>query len=101
MTESTEFPDDENGHVLRRMHDNGDDLTSPRMIDYCFLFPERRQAVAFADDFDERDLEFCIAYYEERSMWEVVVKRWMNPTHQAITALERRLIAHAKSFGGE
>ena len=30
------FPDDENGDVLRRMHEHGDDLSQPRMMDFCF-----------------------------------------------------------------
>ena len=32
-----EFPDDENGDVLRRMAANGDDLTRPRNIDFTVV----------------------------------------------------------------
>jgi hypothetical protein len=96
-----QFPDDENGDVLRRMHDGGDDLSQPRMMDFCFAFPERRQALAFAEIVDDRDLEVCISYYEEREMWQAIVQRHMVPTHRDITALERRLSAQAESVGGE
>ena len=95
------FPDDENGVVLRRMYERGDDLSKPRMVDFCFVFSDRRQALAFAEIVDHRDLEVSISYYEEREMWEVVVRRHMIPTHEAITLLESDLTEKAESVGGE
>ena len=68
MSTRLEFPDDTNGDVLRRMQKSGDDLTQPPMIDFCFAFPERRQALAFAEIVDDRHVEVCISYYEEREM---------------------------------
>ena len=101
MAPSPDFPDDENGDVLRRMHDDGDDLDQPRTMDFCFAFPDRRQALAFAGLVDERDLEVCISWYEERRLWQTVVRRHMVPAHRAITALEQALTARAESVGGE
>jgi hypothetical protein len=40
------FPEDENGDVLRRMYDGGDDLSQARIIDVCFIFPERNRTAA-------------------------------------------------------
>jgi hypothetical protein len=96
-----QFPDDENGDVLRRMYAAGDDLSEPRMMDFCFAFPERRQALKFAEVVDDRDLEVRISYYEEREMWQAIVGRYMMPTHRDITAIEVRLTAQAESVGGE
>jgi hypothetical protein len=48
------FPDDENGGVLRMMFEQGDDLSQPRIIDFCFAFSDRSQALAFAVTVDER-----------------------------------------------
>jgi hypothetical protein len=100
-SESPQFPDDENGSVLRRMLDNGDDLSQPRIIDFYFTFSQRRQALVFADIVDERDVEIYISYDEESEMWEVCVKRHMVPTHEHITALELALTRRAESVGGE
>lgn len=96
-----QFPDDENGDVLRRMYDGGDDLSQSRMMDFCFAFPERRQALAFAGIVDDRDLEVCISYCEKREMWQAIVKRHMIPRHRDITEVEMRLAARAMSVGGE
>ena len=62
MSAHPRFPDDENGVVLRRMWDGGDDLSQPRNMDFNYIFPERRQALAFAEIVDDRDLEICISY---------------------------------------
>jgi hypothetical protein len=101
MSAPLSFPNDENGDVLRRMQKSGDDLGQPRMIDFCFAFPERRQALAFAEIVDERDFEVCISYYEEREMWQAIVKRYMVPTHRDITTVETALSARAESVGGD
>lgn len=95
------FPDDENGDVLRRMQEGGDDLSKPRMIDFCFAFPQRGQALGFAALVDEREFEVCISYYEEREMWQAIVRRMMIPTHAAITRLEQQMTKRAEQVGGE
>jgi len=101
MSVSSQTPNDENGDVLRLMIKNGDDLSQPRMMDFCYIFPERRQALAFAEIVDDRELEVCISYNEKRDMWDAIVKRYMVPTHQGITALELSLATHAELVGGE
>ena len=101
MDEPAQIPNDENGDVLRRMLGNGDDLSKPRMIDFCYVFPERRQVLAFAELVNGRELEVCISYNEERHMWDAIVKRYMVPTHQGITAFELTLASQAESVGGE
>jgi hypothetical protein len=101
MTASQDIPNDENGDVLRRMIGNGDDLSQPRMIDFCHIFRERRQALAFADIIDDKELEVCISYNRRREMWDAIVKRYMIPTHHDITTFELSLAAKAGSVGGE
>ena len=100
MISLEDFPNDENGDVFRRMIRNGDDLAKPRMMDFCHIFPERKQALAFADLVDNRELEVCISYYESRDMWQVIIKRHMIPTYSDVTALELSLAAQAESVGG-
>jgi len=34
------FPNDENGNILAKMFERGDDLSKSRKIDFCFVFPE-------------------------------------------------------------
>jgi Regulator of ribonuclease activity B len=101
MNNSTQFPDDATGDALRRMWAKGDDLTQSRMIDFCFIFPERRQALAFADLVDDRDSIVCISYYPGRQVWQSVVKLQMVPDYNGIVAIETTLSVKADSVGGE
>ncbi|SRR6266446_5283217 len=101
MNNPPQFPDDDNGDVLRRMYSAGDDLTQPRMIDFCFIFPERGRALAFAGLVDDEHSEVCISYYQGRKMWQTVVKHHMVPDHKGITAMEAALAAKAMSVGGK
>jgi hypothetical protein len=97
----SQIPNDANGDVLRRMLRDGDGLSKPRMIDFCHIFHERRQALAFAEIVDDRELEVSISYYKERDLWQATVKRHMVPTHQHITSFELSLASKAESVGGE
>ena len=101
MRVSLHFADDQNGNILRRMYERGDDLTQARTIDFCFAFAQRGQALAFADIVDDKNLEVCISYYEEREMWQAIVKRHMIPTHSEITSLESDLTTRAEQVGGQ
>jgi len=97
-----EFPDDENGHVLRTMYQRGGDLSKPREVDFYFVFPTTEIAQAFAGEVGVKiGLTGSVAPYEERNLWEVTITNKMIPTHSAITALETSLTQLAKSYGGE
>ena len=96
-----QFPDDENGDVLRRMHEGGDALTKARMIDFCFAFPSRDPAIQFASIVSEKEYEACISFYEERDMWQVIIKKHMIPSHTAISEIEVDLSSRAQGAGGE
>lgn len=97
----TQFPDDLNGDVLRRTHDGGDDLSQPRIIDFSFIFLDRRGALSFAQMVDDPDKEVCISFYEPKQTWQTTVKYRMVPTHRDITALESELATKAESVGGK
>ena len=101
MNDLPSIPDDENGRILRNMLSHGDDLSKPRMMDFCFVFPEHKQVLAFAELIEERDLEVCISYYEEREMWQAKVHRYMIPDHTEISSLETSLSSRAEIVGGE
>jgi hypothetical protein len=100
MNAPQQFPNDDNVDVLHRMSANGDDLSQPRMIDFCFIFPERRQALAFTEIVDDLDKTVCISHYKERDMWQVIVQHYMLPTYKDITNMESALTIKAEKVGG-
>src|SRR5262245_44017820 len=101
MSATPEFPSDVNGDVLRRLCKTGDDLTQSRLIDFCFIFPEREQALMFVRDVADQTVETCLSWFPEKSMWQVIVKHDMVPEHAEITAMESTLDSKAKRVGGK
>ena len=70
MDVTPQFPEGSNGDVFRRMVRDGDDLSKPRNIDFYHVFPERKQALGFAEAVDDRGIEIIISYYAEKEMWQ-------------------------------
>lgn len=84
------FPDDENGDVLRRMQEEGDNLTAPRDIDFTVVFETEEAAQKFAGYF--ASLGYKTSYERtdtaEGLPWDVLVVNKMVPHHGEITAFE-------------
>lgn len=98
-----DFPDDENGDVLRRMATGGDDLTQPRDLDFSVVFPREDLARAFARSFvagNRRLKVTLISEPDEPEIWDVTVSQPMLPTHAGITGFEALIEEAAAPFGG-
>ncbi|MFZ6818494.1 ribonuclease E inhibitor RraB [Undibacterium sp. Ji22W] len=97
-----EFPNDENGKVLRQMKRNGDNLSIARNIDFTIVFPDENAAKTFAAHFQELNHEVsiensnCVAELP----WDVLVVKNMVPIHSAITDFENLLQNLAEKHGG-
>lgn len=96
------FPNDENGDVLRRMQENGDDLTQPRDINFTSVFPSKSVAEVFADHFKRLGYRVSVEKTEcvPELPWDVVVVKQMLPSHDGISEFEDTLEALALPFGG-
>ena len=95
-----DFPNDENGSVLRSLIERGDPLTEPREINYHFIFPTRSQAIGIIEILTEKQWRLELSWHDERKLWQVTVVQHMTPDHSAITHLENRLIDMAHPLDG-
>jgi hypothetical protein len=98
----TRFPDDENGDVLWRMLEDGDNLSKPREIDFSVVFPTEDAALQFAVHLLRNDQKVSFSKYEEHDQlpWQVHAHPLMEPTHENITGFENQLGEDAAEFGG-
>lgn len=98
-----DFPDDENGDVLRRMMQGGDDFTKPRDIDFSVVFPDDKAAKEFGDHFARRGFKVSVQKSDCKSdlPWDVTVTKFMLPTHAGITDFEEILEEEAARLGGQ
>ena len=96
------YPNDDNGDVLRRMKSNGDDLSRARNIDFTAVFPDQTAAEIFASNFRSLGHIVSIDFAEtvKELPWDVVVVKHMVPSHQDITDFEQQLEEAATPLGG-
>lgn len=95
-------PHDDTGDALRRLEEQGDDLTQPRNIDFSVVFPDEPFAERFAEHFRTLGYEVSVEFAEtvRELPWDVVVVKNMSPSHQAITDFEITLQQAADTVGG-
>jgi hypothetical protein len=96
------YPDAANGYVLRRMEAQGDDLSSPRNVEFTVVFPHEKAARQFADHFSTLGYAVSTELTEtvENFPWDVVVVKHMTPSHEEIGAFENSLDSVAATLGG-
>lgn len=102
MSSETNFPEDENGQVLRQMAEQGDDLSVPREIDFAVIFPAEEAALEFALRLLKSGQKVSFSEYEENDEmpWQVLAHPFMEPTHENIFGYEDLLAKEAAALGG-
>lgn len=100
MGDKFEFPNDENGDVLRRMRAAGDDLSRPRTVDFEHQFSNKSDALRFLAEICGGDTKVSISRAGQSDIWDVQVSIYMVLTHAAITEVETRLGTIARRLGG-
>ena len=99
-----QFPNDDNGEVLWRLVEHGDDLSIARDIDFSLDFATEQQALdcgayLFKNEF-KIELDPPLEG-EPDSPWTVQVIPFLAPIHEDISGLEAHLTEIARHFGGE
>jgi Regulator of ribonuclease activity B len=95
-------PNDSTGDALRRLESEGDDLSRPRDIDFNVVFPNESRAGEFAAHFRKMGYKASIrhAQVREQHPWEVLVVKYMPPSHSGISDFERELEKVARPLDG-
>ena len=96
----TQFPQDLNGDVLRRMLASGDDLSRPRDIEFVHVMPSETAARQMSEEARKLGHSTSVSRNEDSADWETTCVINMVPTHAAITATEETLARLAERFGG-
>ncbi|MBV2132871.1 ribonuclease E inhibitor RraB [Pseudomonas sp. MAP12] len=94
-----QFPNDENGDVLRRMQNSGFDFNKEHVFDYYHTFESRTSAEQFAAMLHGHKIHAEVQP-NKKNLWDVVVKIMHAPTHSEITEWESDLEVVANKFGG-
>lgn len=95
-------PNDSNGDALRRMEEEGDDLTRTRDIGFTVVFPDANSAEQFSDRFRALGNKVMVEATETDVdyPWDVIVVQNMVPSYDGINSFESLLESVADEFGG-
>jgi hypothetical protein len=102
MNLTLDYPNDENGNVLRGMHEDGDDMSQPRDIDFTVVLPSSDAVQEFGNYFYSRGLAVKAKKSDmvAELPWDVVVTVNMLPTYEDIKIFEEKLEKVAVPLGG-
>ncbi|CAH9064939.1 hypothetical protein PSECIP111854_03573 [Pseudoalteromonas sp. CIP111854] len=97
-----QFPDDDNGLLLKEMAEAGIDLTQFHTVDFFILFEQKPQAESFIEAISEDELapQTNLQQCKDTSVWEVISSIKMVPDHQLLSQTEQYLESIANSHEG-
>jgi hypothetical protein len=97
-----QFPDDDNGEMLKAMAEAGIDLSKALEVDFFLVFDEQRDAESALEALSQSDLEgeLELVFDDEIAKWELIVAINMVPAYEALVAKETELNTFAAEFDG-
>lgn len=97
----SDFPADADGDALRRLANDGSDMSKPMRIDFQVAVPDEKSANTLAEMCYE--LGYRVKVYESSECslpWTCECSTRMLATYEGINAIERELEELAESVGG-
>jgi hypothetical protein len=91
---------EENAEVLENMARNGSELSSPRSVEFSYVFAETGAAEAFARQAGSEGFDVSMEKVELGEAWDVTASKVLVPTCENITEAEELLNAIAQPHEG-
>lgn len=100
--DSKQFPNDENGDALYQMAIDGDNLNSPREIDFFVQFATEEQAMSFGEAllFNRQKISLSDTDENPDYPFEIRVHIHLEPNHEKISYYETLLEEYAQEHDG-
>jgi hypothetical protein len=95
-----DFPNDADGDALRRVANDGNDLSAPMEVDFPVVMPDEIAAQKFAAIVQARGYSPKIRKHDSDAGWDVTCVRLMLLTYDAIMGVQNELNQHARPLGG-
>ena len=97
------FPDDENGDVLKRMYESGMDLSKSYDIDFYHIFENRKDAESMLEVINNinHGFDVYVALEPNNEKWDICCTVNLIPTHNNITEKEEYFESFAEKHQGQ
>jgi len=100
ILQMTNYPNDNHGDQLRRVAEDGADMTSAMIIDFTVSAPDERSARAIAALAEKQGFDPSLGDNGGGKPWSVYCSRSMLATHEGVVAAQAQLDALAAGHGG-
>ena len=96
-----DFPSDGDGDALRRLRDDGSDLSKPMLIDFQVAVPDEESGTKLAEICEKLGYKARVYSSSECSLpWTCECSTRMVPSYDAIIAIQEELAGLASKFDG-
>ena len=96
-----DLPDDADGDAIRRVIEDGADLTKPMEIDFAVAFPTRDAGTRFQRALGDKGFRTSLEHDEGGTTWTCYCAKTMMLTYGSVTGVQGELDEIAKAFGGQ
>lgn len=94
------LPNDATGDTLRRLRDDGANLSKPHELDFHVAAPSKAAAEHVGNAATQIGFATSVSKDDEGPDWTCCCTKLMVPDHSAITDIENMLDSMAKRVGG-
>jgi hypothetical protein len=95
-----DYPDDADGDALRRLAEDGSDLSQPMDVDFAVAVPDEKAGHALARLAASRGYRPELSQDEETGEWTCSCTRSMAASYEALIAAQAELDVLAGPLGG-
>jgi len=86
-----EYPNDADGDALRRVANDGADMSRPMSIDFMVAVPDEKSGHAIAERARESGFTTSLTRDEESGEWTCYCTKVMLATYEGVTEAQRQL----------
>ncbi|MDY6976668.1 MAG: ribonuclease E inhibitor RraB [Pseudomonadota bacterium] len=94
------LPNDSTGSALKRMQDDGTDLTKPILMDFFLAASSKEILCTLNEEVSELGFDSELEFDSESNEWTLFCAKTIIPSYVNVVAIEEQLTKIALEYGG-
>lgn len=95
-----DFPDDDDGNVLRNLVAGGSDLSREMKIDFMINVSDETIGIIIAQKMELKGFQVSVEKDETSQRWTCYCTRTMVPSYERLIGIQKMMNEIAKPYGG-
>lgn len=94
------YPNDATGDALKRMENDGSDLSMPMEFDFCIGLPSETAGTKMTKQIESLGFDVNVEKDDKTQEWTCYCTKTIIPTYDEVSGIEKQLSLVAKPYGG-